>query len=207
VTVENRENTVNFFRAVLLFRLVKEKFKFLFGVLTIVLFTFFFLRSDFLEKLSAYLTTPPRIPTSETDIQKKELILQSSCLKPTQFLMQKVSEQKVSTLIEAIPPLQAQYIKMTSAFSFGIGAQCPQVHPISLTFKIPKEKNRQLTKNNVFLTTIKKVFSKKELEEPTYEFPLYWVKTIKEEKGYYICEFELFKTEAKNPYFVVFNNQ
>ncbi|MBI2609054.1 MAG: hypothetical protein HYW47_05565 [Deltaproteobacteria bacterium] len=191
----------------LVFGLVKEKFKFLFGILTIVLFTFFFLRSDFLQKVSHYLKTPPRVPTSEATPQKKELFLQSSCLQPNKFLLQKIPEQRVSNLIEAIPPLQSQYIKMTSAFSFGIGVQCPQAHPISLKFKIPKEKNIHLTKNNVFLTTIRKVFSKKELEEPTYEFPLYWVKDIKEEKDYYMCEFEIFKTESKNPYFVVFNNQ
>src|SRR3989338_568731 len=107
----------------LVFLLVKEKFKFLFGVLTIVLFTFFFLRSDFLQKVSHYLKTPPRVPTSETTTQKKELFLQSTCLKPNQFLLQKFPEQKATHLIKATPHLQSQYEKITSAFSFGIGVQ------------------------------------------------------------------------------------
>ncbi len=112
----------------------------------------------------------------------------------------------MGSLLKKIPQFDLQYKKISNGFSFGVGIQCPSSNPIVLRFKVPKNEALKFTKNNIFLATIKTVFSEKELTEPKYELPLYWVKNISEKKDYILFEFEIFKTEAKNPYFVVFTS-
>ena len=155
--------------------------------------------------LSQY-TVVPLVEKTKEKTSSRELILNSSCLKPQEFVLNLVSDTQLNESLQEIPELRDSYKKLTNAFSFGVGVQCPPSSPIVLRVKIPRFQAPTLTQSRLYLTTIKKIFSEEGLQKPSYEFPLYLAKKVEEKKDYFVCEFEIQNTEAKNPYFVVLAN-
>ena len=148
----------------------------------------------------------PLVEKTKDKASSRELILNSSCLKPQEFILNLVSEKELNKSLQEIPELRDSYKKLTNGFSFGVGVQCPPSNPIVLRIKIPRFQAPTLTQGKLYLATIRKVFPQEELQKPSYEFPLYLAKKLEERKDYFVCEFELQDTEAKNPYFVVLSN-
>ncbi len=155
--------------------------------------------------LSQY-TNIPFVEDFKKKASSRELVLNSSCLKPHEFILNLISETQLNESLQEIPELRDSYKKLTNGFSFGVGVQCPPSHPIVLRIKIPRFQAPTLTQGKLYLATIKTIFSKEELQKPTYEFPLYAAKKVEGNRDYFICEFEIQNTEAKNPYFVVLAN-
>ena len=155
--------------------------------------------------LSKY-TVIPFVEKTKEKASSRELILNSSCLKPQEFILNLVSDKQLNESLQEIPELRDSYKILTNGFSFGVNVQCPTSNPIVLRIKIPRFQAPTLTQDKLYLTTIKKVFSQEELQKPSYEFPLFQAKRVEKRKDYFVCEFELQNTEAKNPYFVVLSN-